>query len=136
MQFHPHVIEKLLYLSANHGGHQDEKRLLAQINMLRLSPYVGERSSVVLVDSQTYINECNKTNKPVNHIIPMKLHGTVVAKFMQLYDMYAGHINETKLRNAIKDFDLTPYERKENPGETILVLTSDYVKIVQGIVES
>ncbi len=62
----------------------------------------------------------------------MKIHRSVVDKILYLCQTFGGYENETKLRAKINELDLTPYERKEkNSGETILVLTEDYLRQLQ-----
>ena len=132
MKMHPQVIGKILYLCTNYGGHTSEKKLVAELNQLRLSPYQVEQLGLVLVDSRTFISERQARNLPINDIVPMKFHGTVIQKVMYAYNMYSGHTNESKLRNALIELDLTPYERKEVGSEIVLVPTSDYMKTLQG----
>lgn len=132
MKLHAHLVEKILYLCTNYGGHKDEKRLITHLEQLRISPYVSEKG-VVLVDTQTYINERNSRGMTTQDILPMKLHGTILQKLLYLYEMYSGHSNESKLRKAIFELDFTPYERKEGGQDIVLVLTSDYMKTIQGV---
>lgn len=62
----------------------------------------------------------------------MRLHTTVVEKLVTLVEMYSGHENEKKLRDALRRLDLTPYEQKTTPNqEVILVLTEDFLKQLQ-----
>lgn len=63
----------------------------------------------------------------------MRLHPSVVEKILYLYQTYGGHERDTKLRRLVQELDLTPYERKNTPGqEVILVLTEDYIKQLSG----
>ncbi len=63
----------------------------------------------------------------------MKLHKSVVDKLLYFYQTFGGYERETKLREMIKNLDLTPYERKENGnGEVVLVSTEDYIKELEG----
>lgn len=63
----------------------------------------------------------------------MRLHTTVIEKLLYLVQNYGGHEHDTKLRNKLNELDLTPYERRNTPGqEVILVLTDDYVKQLSG----
>lgn len=63
----------------------------------------------------------------------MKIHRSVVDKLIYYCQTYGGYEHETKLRAKIQEIDLTPYERKENGnGDTILVLTEDFVRELQG----
>ena len=125
------VVRDILYLTTNFGGHAENKKLVDKLNAVRLSPYLGEAISLSLVDTKTFINERRKQNSDISDVVPMKLHPTVVQKITYLYGMYSGHVNEDKLRAGLFELDLTPYERKT--GEAVLVLTSDYIKTIQGI---
>lgn len=63
----------------------------------------------------------------------MKIHRSVVDKIIYYCQTYGGYEHEHKLRAKIKELDLTPYERKEQGnGETILVLTEDFIRELQG----
>lgn len=63
----------------------------------------------------------------------MKIHRSVVDKVIYLCQTYGGYEHEHKLRAKIQELDLTPYERKEQGnGETILVLTEDFLRELQG----
>lgn len=131
MKLHPQLTEKVLYLCTNYGGHKDEKRLISHLENLRISIYSSEKV-LVLVDTQTFVNERIARGMPTNDIFPMKLHGTVMQKLLYLYEMYSGHTNEVKFKKALNELDFTPYERKENSQDVVLVLTSDYMKTMQG----
>jgi hypothetical protein len=61
----------------------------------------------------------------------MTLHPTAFEKIIYLYDLYSGYQNESKLRNALAALDFTAYERKFGERDTILVLTEDYLKVLQ-----
>lgn len=59
----------------------------------------------------------------------MRLHPSVIEKLIYLYETYGGYSDERKLRTALNNLDLTPYERKTtNDQEMILVLTEEYMK--------
>lgn len=63
----------------------------------------------------------------------MRLHNSVVEKLLYMFQNYGGHERDTKLRRMIEEVDLTPYERRNTPGqEVILVLTEDYMKQLAG----
>ncbi len=53
----------------------------------------------------------------------MKLHATAIDKLLNLFDSFGGHRNESKLRSALTQVDLSTYDKVS--GETILVMTSD-----------
>ena len=52
----------------------------------------------------------------------MKLHNTVLDRMTQLFDMWGGHRNNTKLLSEMKKLDFTVYTTQT--GEQVLVLTS------------
>jgi hypothetical protein len=63
----------------------------------------------------------------------MKMHKSVIDKLIYLCQTFGGYEHEHKLRAKFNDLDMTPYERKEiNTGETILVLTDDYIRELEG----
>ena len=133
MKLHPTVVQKLLYWCTNYGGHDKETKLVEMINSLRVTPYLRmEGDGMVLVDTQQYISERTQRGQPTHDIVPMHFHGSVVKKLMELYNMYSGHSNELKLRNAIQFLDYTPYERKITGDATVLLLTSDYMSVISG----
>ncbi len=134
MLMHQSVIDKVLYLCTNYGGHANERKLVTELNNLVLSPYQSEKAGLCLVDARTFLSERQARNLPTHDIAPMKLHGSVIQKIMYVYGMYSGHSNEVKFRQALVGIDMTPYERKDpaSHNETVLVLTSEYMKTLQG----
>lgn len=135
MRFHASVVDKVLQLCANYGGHADERKLAAFIADVRVTPYPRSnpdaRESMVLVDTTQYINERNSRGLITADIIPMVLHNSVQTKIIELYKTYSGHTYESKLRKALSEMDFTPYEQKTTGGFCI-VLMSDYMKALRG----
>jgi hypothetical protein len=131
MKFHTSVIEEILRGCQNYGGHADEKKLREFLSPKRYAVYSGDRRDMVLVDAHRYLQECMQRRMPSNHIVPMTLHPTAFEKIIYLYDLYSGYQNESKLRNALAALDFTAYERKFGERDTILVLTEDYLKVLQ-----
>lgn len=132
MRLHPSVVEKFVYLCRNYGGHQHEDKLRVHFEQANLSIHINPDGSMFLVETQLLLNERNSRRMDVSDIIPMKLHPTLVRKIMAIYEMYSGHSNEKKLVASFRNLDLTPYERIINGNDTVLVLTEDFVKIMQG----
>jgi hypothetical protein len=62
----------------------------------------------------------------------MTLHGDVVNKIMEKYEMFSGHKNENKLIRALIELDLTPYERVSN-SQVVLVLTEAFFNMMYQI---
>ena len=60
----------------------------------------------------------------------MKLHYSVVEKLIYLFQNYGGHENDAKLKQQLVNLDFTPYERKSGDQEIILVLTEDWMKLL------
>jgi hypothetical protein len=88
---------------------------------------------MVLVDAERYMREAFQRGIPTNQIVPMTLHPKAFEKIMYFFDLYSGYDTEQKFRHSISNIDFTPYERKfGGGGETILVLTEDYTKALQG----
>ena len=135
MRFHASVVDKVLHLCTNYGGHADERRLVAFIEGIRVTPYSREnielRENMVLVDTHQYLTERTNRQLPTGDVIPMRLHPTVQHKIMELYKTYSGHSHELKLRTALAQLDFTPYESKTT-GEFCVVLMSDYMKALRG----
>ncbi len=62
----------------------------------------------------------------------MKLHHTAIEKIVNICITYAGSPNETKIKNLLAEIDFTPYERKQNDKQDIiLVTTEDYVRALK-----
>lgn len=62
----------------------------------------------------------------------MKLHNSVVDKLLYIFDTYGGHEKDDRLRQKLKELDMTVYERKlTQSNENVLVLTEDYVRQLQ-----
>ena len=53
----------------------------------------------------------------------MRLHTSVVEKLMQIYSIYGGHREETKLVEQLRKLDLSAYTQQANNKETFLVLS-------------
>jgi hypothetical protein len=60
----------------------------------------------------------------------MKLHFSVIQKLIYVFQNYGGHENDVKLKEQLVNIDLTPYERKTGNQDLILVLTEDYMKLL------
>ena len=134
MKFHPSVVENIILNCRNFGGHASERKLRDVLSQKRYAIYSGDRKDIVVVDADQYLQETAKKGLPTNHIIPMTLHPNAFEKIMYFFDLFSGYDTEAKLRHSISNLDFTPYERKlgENRGETILVMTEDYMKALSG----
>lgn len=60
----------------------------------------------------------------------MKLHSSVIERLIYLMNTYSGFENNEKLREQLRNLDLSTYERKTGNRETILVLTEDLLKML------
>jgi hypothetical protein len=133
MKFHASVVEDIILNCRNFGGHASERKLREVLAQKRYAIYTGDRRDMVLVDADRYMKESLQRGISTNHIVPMALHAKAFEKIMYNFDLYSGYDTEHKLRAAVNSLDFTPYERKFNGGgETILVLTEDYTKALQG----
>lgn len=132
MRFHPSVVEQIIYSCRNFGGHASEKKLRDILFQKRYAVYSGDRQDVVLVDADQYINEAVSRNAQTNSIIPMSLHPSAFEKVLYYFDLFSGYDTELKLRNSLSTMEFTPYERKLTGNDVVLVLTEDYMKILQG----
>jgi hypothetical protein len=133
MKFHPSVVEDIIRNCRNFGGHASERKLREILGAKRYAIYVGDRKDMVLVDAERYLLEAVQRRLPTNGIVPMALHTNAFEKIMYYFDLYSGYETEAKLRHSLTNLDFTPYERKlDGNGETFLVLTEDYMKVLQG----
>ncbi len=128
MRFHPSVVEAIIRDCRNFGGHASERKLREKLLAKRYAVYVGDRQDMVLVDAEQYIAEAVARRMPTSNIIPMSLHVSAFERLMYYFDLYAGYDSEDKLRNCLNGMDFTPYQRKLQGNETILVLTEDYAR--------
>lgn len=132
MKLHPNVINRIIYLATNYGGHTDEKKLLSHYKQMTLSPYLRENNTACLVDAKELLDERVKRNLPVGDVIPMKFNWGCLQKILQLYTMFSGYANEKKFRQHLEALDFTVYERTLTQ-EAILVLTEEYLKVIQAV---
>tara|TARA_B100000700_G_scaffold331403_1_gene463831 strand:- start:4176 stop:4361 length:186 start_codon:yes stop_codon:yes gene_type:complete len=58
----------------------------------------------------------------------MKLHSTAIEKLIKIYSNYGGYREETRLRQALMEMDLTEYQQQTGLKKSVLVLTEDYIK--------
>jgi hypothetical protein len=134
MKFHASVVEEIIKLCHNFGGHTEETKLRHHIDKLQLSPYVRQvnesKESIILVETSKYLQERQMRRIPAHDVIPMQLHQTVKEKIINIYKTYGGYNQELKLKQALSLLDLTPYESKTQ-GTNFLVLTQDYMKALQ-----
>ena len=133
MKFHASVVEDIILNCRNFGGHASERKLREMLGVKRYAIYVGDRRDMVLVDAERYLKEAIQLRVPTNNIVPMTLHPKAFEKIMYFFDLYSGYDTEQKLRSCLSAMDFTPYERKlGGTRDTILVLTEDYTKALQG----
>jgi hypothetical protein len=133
MRFHESVVDKLIYLCGNYGGHTNEKKLQEHIERINLSTHIMPDGSLKLVDTGALINERNARRINIGDIIPMTFHPSVVKKLLYMNEMSGGHSNQGKLKSAFANFDLTPYERNTGTGGVVLVASSDYMNVLNSI---
>jgi len=55
----------------------------------------------------------------------MKLHESAIRKLLQIYDIYGGHREEVKLREALLKLDMTVVSTTPDRKDEFLVLTED-----------
>lgn len=64
MRLHPSVIEKLLYIVQNYGGHETDAKLRAKFKDLDLTPYERQHTpgnEVILVLTEDYMKQLSGT---------------------------------------------------------------------------
>ena len=132
MRFHSSVIEQIILNCRNFGGHASEKKLRDILGVKRYAVYAGDRQDMVLVDADQYINESMSRKQSINSIVPMALHTSAFEKILYYFDLYSGYDSEQKLRTSLSKLEFTPYERKIVSNDVVLVLTEDYMKVLQG----
>ena len=132
MKFHASVIEGIISNCRNFGGHASERKLRDILSQKRYAIYSGDRRDMVLVDADRYMKEAFQNRQPTSTIVPMSLHPNAFEKIMYFFDLYSGYDSEQKLRGVLANLDFTPYERKMGSHETILVLTEEYTRTLQG----
>ena len=132
MRFHPSVVEQIILNCRNFGGHASEKKLRDILSQKRYAVYAGDRQDMILVDADQYINEAMSRRQSTNGIVPMSLHTSAFEKILYYFDLYSGYDSEQKLRTSLSKLEFTPYERKMLNNDVILVLTEDYMKVLQG----
>jgi hypothetical protein len=134
MKLHPSIIENIILNCRNFGGHASERKLREVLSAKRYAIYSGDRQDMVVVDADKYFEETARRGLPTNHIVPMTLHSNAFEKIMYYFDLFSGYDTEAKLRSSLSKLDFTPYEKKvgDSKGETILVMTEDYMKALSG----
>jgi len=132
MKFHASVIEGIISNCRNFGGHASERKLRDILLQKRYAIYSGDRQDMVLVDADRYLKEAFENRQQTSNIVPMSLHPNAFEKVMYFFDLYSGYDSEKKLRGVLSNMDFTPYERKMGSHDTILVLTEEYTKTLQG----
>ena len=62
MKFHPHVIEKLIYLFENYGGHLNNEKLRRHLSTLDVSVYERKegRQELIVVLTEQLAQELGK----------------------------------------------------------------------------
>ena len=102
------------------------------LSEMRLALYPRQDIGItVLVEADQLITEMTRQGQSPHTVSPMRMHGNVQAKIMELYRSLSGHSHENKLRTAFSRLDFTPYE-VQTRGEAIVVFTKDYMQALQG----
>lgn len=66
MKMHSQLIDKLLNLVDNFGGHQNNAKLRKALAEMDMTPYTRENTETILVDTEEYlkkVEEFNRSNK-------------------------------------------------------------------------
>lgn len=132
MKLHNSAIDHIVFLCSNHGGHAKETKLLDAFKRLRFSLYQhrspdGEAGDLFLVMTDTLVQMLRASGQTETRVQAFVLHATAIEELMQIYTMWDGYNNQFKLKKALLQWDLSPYERKlDNVGETVLVPTKIY----------
>ena len=131
MLMHKSVVDKLIYICRNYGGHSFENKLKEQIEAMTLSIHLDQNTNMSLVETAILIRERQARRIDISDVIPMKFHPTLTRELLRLYEMFSGHSNERKLAQAFASLDLTAYERIVNGNDVVLVPTKEYIRLLE-----
>jgi len=130
MKLHINTVEAILTAVRNLGGNQNNQRLKEFISRLPLTIYTKKDGTPVLVETERLLEELRKIGQePL--VGALYFHESVVSQVLKLEELYSGYSNESKLKTIFSDMDFTPYDRKYSE-DTVLVLTSDYQRALEG----
>ncbi len=131
MKLHSTAQTDLLLVFQNHGGHRENTKLRKALENMDLSPFVPREGTATIVMTKTYLEKLRAAGAPADSVIPMKFHNTLTAHLLHMFDIFGGYTTEAKMKEAIKNLDVTVYQQKTT-GLHVLVLTDDYVKMLDG----
>ncbi len=55
----------------------------------------------------------------------MRLHPSAIKRLLKIYETYGGYREETRLRGALENLDLSSYQQQEPPHHEVLVCTDE-----------
>lgn len=134
MRMHPTLVEHIVLMCKNYGGHTNETKLAKLFDEMRVTPYVRQANmasdAIVLVDYTRYVLERSQQRMSTDDIVPAKFHNTALHQMMEIYKSYSGYEFEGKLKRAFFNLDFTPYTSKTT-GESFFVLTKDFMETLR-----
>lgn len=131
MFLHGTAQNSLLLVFQNHSGHREEKHLKTALSKFRLSPYVRQDGSAILVETQSLIRDRQAAGASVSDVVELRFDIRTIDKLVKFYEIFGGHTHEDKIKKGISALDFTVYQRKTT-GEHILVFTEDYISELNG----
>ena len=55
----------------------------------------------------------------------MRLHPSAIKRLLKIYETYGGYREETRLKGALEELDLSAYQQQEPPNREVLVCTDE-----------
>ena len=55
----------------------------------------------------------------------MRLHPSAIKRLLKIYETYGGYREETRLKDALENLDLSSYQQQEPPNQEVLVCTDE-----------
>lgn len=63
----------------------------------------------------------------------MRLHPSAIQRLLKIYDTYGGYREETKLRQALEELDLSSYQQQTPPNREVLVCTDELQEAMRNL---
>ena len=55
----------------------------------------------------------------------MRLHPSAIKRLLKIYETYGGYREETRLKDALENLDLSSYQQQTPPNQEVLVCTDE-----------
>ena len=63
----------------------------------------------------------------------MRLHPSAIQRLLKIYDTYGGYREETKLRQALENLDLSAYQQQQPPNLEVLVCSDELQEALRNL---